>query len=186
MGDKLMLPFSVVICLVVYFFVRLFNQLFNSYKDAAGMWHEDRFRPFAASMTNLILNIILVQFIGIYGIVLSTVIAIVCVGMPWLLHNLFSVVFDRKYLTPYLKKLGIYCIAATAVCIVTYVVCGLIHAQLLPTLLIRAAICCLLPNLAFYALFKNTKEYSQTLVLANSMTKGKLASLLKILGMKEN
>ena len=181
-----MLPFSVVVCMVVYFFVRLYNQLFNSYKDAAGMWHEDRLRPLAASMTNLILNIILVQFIGIYGIVLSTVIAIVGVGMPWLLHNLFTVVFDRKYLMPFLKKTGIYCISGTAICAATLAVCSLIQAQLLPTLLLRAVVCCILPNLAFYALFKNTKEYAQTLVLANSMTKGKLVSLLKILGMKEN
>lgn len=93
-GKDLMLSFSAVICFVVYFFV----QQLNSYKEASGMWHEDRFRPLVAALTNLALNLILVQFIGLYGILISTVLAIVCVGMPWLLHNLFTVIFEKKYL----------------------------------------------------------------------------------------
>ena len=81
-GKDLMLSLSAVVCFVIYFFVRQFNGLFNLYKDASGMWHEDRLRPLAAALTNLVLNLILVQFIGIYGILLSTVLAILCVGMP--------------------------------------------------------------------------------------------------------
>ena len=44
-GEKLLLDFSVVICLCIYFFVYEINQLWNLYKDAAGIWHKDRFRP---------------------------------------------------------------------------------------------------------------------------------------------
>lgn len=66
-GKDLMLSSSAVICFVVYFFVRQLNSLFNTYKDASGMWHEDRFRPLVAALTNLALNLILVQFIGLYG-----------------------------------------------------------------------------------------------------------------------
>ena len=109
-GKDLMLSFLAVICFVVYFFVRQMNSLFNLYKDASGMWHEDRFRPLVAALTNLVLNLILVQFIGIYGILISTVVAIICVGMPWLLRNLFTVIFERKHLLDYLKKLLYYCI----------------------------------------------------------------------------
>ena len=108
-GKDLMLSSSAVICFVVYFFVRQLNSLFNTYKDASGMWHEDRFRPLVAALTNLALNLILVQFIGLYGILISTVLAIVCVGMPWLLHNLFTVIFEKKYLVGYLKNLLYYC-----------------------------------------------------------------------------
>ncbi len=184
-GKDLMFSFSATICFVTYFFVRLYNQLFNMYKDAAGMWHEDRFRPLIASLTNLVLNLILVQFIGIYGVLLSTVIAIVFVGIPWLLHNLFMVVFDRKNLFPFLRKLGIYCLSAVVIITLTYWVCCTISMPLIPTLMVRALICCILPNVMLYLLFRNTTEYSQSLILANVMTKGKLAPLFKILGLRE-
>ena len=183
-GKGLMLSFSAVICFGLYFTVRLYNQLFNSYKDAAGMWHEDRFRPLVASITNLVVNLILVHFIGIYGIILSTVLSISCVGMPWLLYNLFTVVFERQYLISYLRKFAIYLFAVIIIVFITWQVCRHIQIHLIPTLLLRGGICCILPNALFILCFRNSTEYSQTLSLANTMTKGKFALVLRLIGMK--
>ena len=183
-GKDLMLAFSAALCFAIYFFVRLYNQLFNSYKDAAGMWHEDRLRPLVASLTNLGLNLILVQYIGIYGIILSTVIAIVCVGCPWLLHNLFTVVFDSKYLVSYLKQLLHYLVVAGLIITATYCTCSIIALRPIPTLLLRGLICCILSNILFMLSFRNSHEYQQSLSMVNVMTKGKLAVLLQLLGMK--
>lgn len=66
--------------------------MLNSYKDAAGIWHEDRFRPLVTEVVNLALNVIMVQFWGVYGILLSTVISMLLIGMPWLLVNLFTTI----------------------------------------------------------------------------------------------
>ncbi len=95
-GQKYELAFSVVVCLCIYYFIYEINQLLNMYKDAAGIWHEDRFRPLVTALSNLIMNLILVQWIGIYGVVLSTVISMLFIGMPWLLHNLFTVLFEKN------------------------------------------------------------------------------------------
>ena len=59
-GEKSMLSFNLVICICIYFFVRNINTLINMYKDAAGMWHEDKWRPLVVSLTNLGLNLLLV------------------------------------------------------------------------------------------------------------------------------
>ena len=182
-GENLMLSFSAVVCFVVYFFVRQLNSLFNMYKDASGMWHEDRFRPLAAALTNLVLNLILVQFIGIYGILLSTVIAIICVGMPWLLHNLFSVIFEKKHLGTYVKKLLYYCVIVLISCLVTYFICSKIKFGLIATLLIRGMICMILPNLIYFIAYNGKDEFKKSLLLVNKITKGKLMSVLYKLGM---
>lgn len=185
-GKDLMLAFSAVVCFVVYFFIRQLNALFNLYKDASGMWHEDRFRPLIAALTNLVLNLILVQFIGIYGVLLSTVIAILGVGMPWLFHNLFTVIFERRHLVPYLKKLVFYCIVVLLSCVVTYIVCSKVQFSLVSTLLVRGLICLVLPNLIYFIIYRKSEEYQQTLVLVDHMTKGKLTKLLYKLGMKKD
>ena len=64
----MLLTYGSVICLAAYFYVRMMNQVFIVYKDAAGMWHEDRFRPLCTALVNLGLNLLLVQFIGIYAL----------------------------------------------------------------------------------------------------------------------
>ena len=155
------------------------------YKDASGMWHEDRFRPLVAALTNLILNLILVQFIGIYGILISTVVAIICVGMPWLLHNLFTVIFERKYLLDYLKKLLYYCIIILISCVVTYAICAKINFGLLTTLIVRGIVCVLIPNVIYLAAYKKKMEFKDSLTVINKMTKGKLKGLFSKLGMTE-
>ena len=62
----------VVALFCVYFYLVTMQQVNGMYKDAAGVWHQDRFRPLIAAMVNLFLNIVLVQFWGIYAILLST------------------------------------------------------------------------------------------------------------------
>ena len=184
-GKNLMLSSSAVICFVVYFFVRQLNSLFNTYKDASGMWHEDRFRPLVAALTNLALNLILVQFIGLYGILISTVLAIVCVGMPWLLHNLFTVIFEKKYLVGYLKNLLYYCFIILISCTITCFICTKVNAGLITTLVIRGAIGVVLPNLIYLFAYYKRIEFTDSLLLVNKMTKGKLRSVLTKLGMRE-
>lgn len=183
-GKDLMLSLSAVVCFVIYFFVRQFNALFNLYKDASGMWHEDRLRPLAAALTNLVLNLILVQFIGIYGILLSTVLAILCVGMPWLLHNLFTVIFEKKHMWNFIVRLAKYSSVVTISCVVTYFICSRFSIGLIPTILVRGVICLIVPNLIYYLVFRKAEEFRQSLQLVNKMTKGKLSKALVKLGME--
>lgn len=185
-GKDLMLSTSVVVCFVIYFFARQFNALFNLYKDAAGMWHEDRFRPLVAALTNFVLNLILVRIIGMYGIILSTVFAIFCVGMPWLMHNLFTVIFEKKQMRPFIRKLVKYSLVVLISCIVTYFICLRFNFSPIVTILVRGLICIIVPNLIYYLVFRNTEEYRQMLQLVDKMTKGKINKALYKLGMERN
>jgi hypothetical protein len=56
-GEELQMPFSAVVCLVISYFIYEINQLLNMYKDAGGIWHEDRFRPLVTAIANLSLNL---------------------------------------------------------------------------------------------------------------------------------
>lgn len=183
-GKDLMLSLSAVVCFVIYFFVRQFNALFNLYKDASGMWHEDRLRPLAAALTNLILNLILVQFIGIYGVLLSTVLAILCVGIPWLIHNLFTIIFEKKHMWHFIGRLAKYTFVVFISCVVTYFICSRFSIGVIPTILIRGVICFIVPNLIYYMAFRKTKEFQQSLQLVDKMTKEKMSKILVKLGME--
>lgn len=181
-GKDLMLAMPAVVCFVTYFFIRQLNSLYNLYKDASGLWHEDRFRPLVAALVNLGLNLILVQFIGIYGILISTVAAILGVGMPWLLHNLFSVVFDRKYMAAHIKKVVFYVLVVIFSCAVTYFVCSFIRFTPIVTILLRGMICAVIPNVIYLVAYRKTVEFKQLLEMADRITKGKFRRILKRLG----
>lgn len=74
-GNKYILDYRFVILFCVLFYCLELAMLWASIKDAAGLWHSDRFRPLVGASVNLIMNIVLVQYCGLYGIILSTVLS---------------------------------------------------------------------------------------------------------------
>ena len=165
MGEDCLLSYSSVICFVVYFFVYEINQLLNTYKDAAGIWHEDRFRPLITAGTNLVLNIVMVQLWGLYGILLSTVIAMLVIGMPWLLHNLFSLLFNRKEVWKYVLTLTKYSVVSFISCAAVYSICHNIHIPLIPTILVNSLISLCISNLLFFIAYRTSSEYQNSIKL---------------------
>jgi len=174
MGESLMLEYGAIICFCIYFFVLEINQLLSVYKEAGGLWHEDRFRPLVTALVNLAMNLIMVQFWGIYGIILSTVLSTLFVGMPWLLHNLFTVLFKRKELIPYLKLLAEYVVVTVIAACITLAICSSLQLADWPMLIVRTIICCIVPNIIFLAVYFRRKEFCEAVSLLNVMTKGKL------------
>ena len=176
--ESLKLSFSAVICFCIYYFVFEINQLLCTYKDSAGIWHEDRFRPLVTALGNLVMNLIMVQFWGVYGVILSTVLSTLFIGMPWLLHNLFTVLFEKKQLKIYLNKLLFYVIVVSFGCLITYVVCAYLPLKSKWTILIvRAIICCIIPNVLYFIIYHNKQEFKESMKLFNKMTKGKIPLL---------
>ena len=55
-GKKYTFDTLVVAMLCVYFYFVIMQQIIGMYKDAAGIWHQDRFRPLVAALVNLTLN----------------------------------------------------------------------------------------------------------------------------------
>ena len=162
MGEEYLLNISCMFCFVLYFYVYEINMLITVYKDAAGIWHKDRFRPLVASLTNLGLNLITVQWLGLYGVVLSTVVSVVVIEFPWLLHNLFHEVFPKEYLRKYLTDLGLY-IGGTALSfLASWYLCKLYHLGKWPTLILNAAVSFLVFNLVFYLMFSRTKLFKDS------------------------
>ena len=93
MGENLLLDYPIVILLCVYFIGYEYVMLLSVYKDAGGIWHEDRFRPLISGIANLVFNIVLVQFIGLYGIILSTIISVFGISAPWITRNVYKLIF---------------------------------------------------------------------------------------------
>ena len=94
-GRELMLNDIIVVLLVIYFCVYELTQFFSVYKEAAGIWHQDRFRPLICSIINIVLNVIFVQIWGVYGVVLATIISSGCVSLPWVIHNVFKYILKE-------------------------------------------------------------------------------------------
>lgn len=167
-GDELMLDYSFVILFCILFYCLELAMVWATVKDAAGMWHSDRFRPLIGAGANLIMNIILVQKIGLYGIILSTVLSYVFISMPWLIHNLFKYLY-KESIRGYLKDLIVYIMVTILSMALTIVVCKMVTIAGLMELLIKGIICVVIPLVIEILTYKKKPEFVETMILVRKM-----------------
>ena len=156
-GDDLMLGMVFVVLMSLYFFAYEIQRSVLTFKDAAGLWNKDKMRPYVSMLVNLVSNIILVQLLGLYGIVLSTIVAFV-ISLPWANYVLFKYLFKKPAYKNLLKILQ-YLLITILASIVTYFVCNLCSGGVVG-LIIRILLCCVLPNLIFLLLYGRTSEFN--------------------------
>ncbi len=162
MGEDNMLAAGIVLCFVVYYYSMGANKLINMFKDAAGIWKMDRWRPLTAALVNLGLNLATVRWIGLYGVLLSSVFSIVFIQIPWLFHNLFRVVFPRQYMGKYIRLFTGLTAVALVSCAASRFLCGLISLPLWPTLIVNAAVSFAVPNLFYYAVYRRDPVFTES------------------------
>lgn len=163
-GDELMLTFGHVVMITVLFCVQTTKRTWVVVKDAAGIWHQDRYRPLIVAGCNLIINIILVSFIGLYGIMLSTILAEALISVPWLLYIIFRHVIPGEY-KQYIIEVIKYVFVLTLTSALCVWICSLISISNIFSILIYAIICLFISNgiqmIVFHEtiVFKETKEF---------------------------
>ena len=170
-GEENMLSMVAVVMLTVYFYIYEMNGLLNIFKDAAGMWHEDRFRSLVVAIANLVMNIAAVRFIGIYGVILSTILSLSLIGIPWITKNLFTHVFSGRDIMQYLGKTAQYVLKIVCVTVITFAVCRLYPDDVLG-LIFRGITCTILPNACFVILYYRTKEFTYIREMLPRILKG--------------
>lgn len=158
-GKKLMLDNNYVFLFVLYLYGTQIRQLWCTVKDAAGIWHEDRFRPLCSSSVNLILNIVLVKIIGLPGILISSIVSCMFVGWPWLIHNIFTKIYDCKA-TNYLKfmfGLGFTTLFSVAA---TYFACLKIELSGFLGLIVFGVIALVISNVCWIVCWSKNEHFS--------------------------
>ena len=153
MGEDNMLTIGFVFCFVVYYYSMGANKLLNMFKDSAGIWKTDRWRPLTAALVNLTLNLATVQRLGLYGVLLSSVVSIVLIQIPWLFRNLFIEVFPRESRARFVRLFCGLTAVALLSCTISWFACSLFSLNVWGSLLLNAVISFLLPNLCYYIFF---------------------------------
>ncbi len=173
-GKELMLDNEMVFLFVAYFFIFKWLDMINVYREAAGIWWQGRMYPLLAAIINLTTNIILVQIIGLLGILISTIVCLLTV------HDTWGVVILKKYYfeesmnlkTFYITQL-FYLLVSVIITVTIYSICSLIKIDALPTLLIRGIICLILTNLFLFILLRWTREFKDAKKFIINIVKSK-------------
>lgn len=152
-GQDYMYPLYMVILFVFYFYINMARRTIITFKDAAGIWVEDRFKPIVSAAVNIVLNIILIQLIGIAGVVISTIISFMVVEIPWETEVLFKNYFRISSAKYYAEQIG-YCTLWCGIITLTYFLCGLTPGNDWFRFILSGGICLLIPNVFIVVIYR--------------------------------
>lgn len=106
-GKNMLLDDAVVILMVLKFYFNGMRSALLTYKDALGIYHEDRYRPMLEGAMNLGLSLVFVKFIGLTGIILATIMSNLVVNLSIEPRVVFKMKFDIN-VSEYLMKYVVY------------------------------------------------------------------------------
>lgn len=160
MGPEMMLPFPVVCLLCLYFYLLRLGEIRYLYTSANGLWWEQRHRAIAETAMNLVLNIVLGKLLGVYGIVIATIISLFLCNYLWSVGIVFKHYFSMERIKDYYLYQGKQSLLVLIACLITYGICAAIPLSgLLAQLIVRSLICITVPNALFYLVYRKNQRF---------------------------
>ena len=97
LGEEFLFGKAVVFVLVVNFYLEGMRASVNTFKEAAGIFHEDRRIPVAEAVVNLLASIVLAKLLGVAGVFLGTIISTAVVYLYSYPKYVCRPLFGMKY-----------------------------------------------------------------------------------------
>ncbi|MGM9900015.1 MAG: lipopolysaccharide biosynthesis protein [Bacilli bacterium] len=96
LGSGLRIDDKLLMLLSLTYFIQFMRQSTSVFKDSFGLFYKDRFVAIIAAIINVVLSFLLAYFIGIYGVLLATIIVDVLIYHIIEPHILFKYGFSKK------------------------------------------------------------------------------------------
>ena len=164
-GEANMFDLEMVVLFAIYFFTHKWCDMLYVYQEASGIWWETKFVPLLASVVNLVINIVLVQIIGLPGIVISTIIAVVFIydtGYSYVLFRTYFKSVNKGFIEYWKNQLKLL-IVTVIVAFSVFFICQFVKVESnVINLIIVGCISFIFSNLFFIVVYHRTMEYRQS------------------------
>lgn len=153
-----------IIIIVVNFYLYSSRIISGTFRECVGHFDKDRFKGIIEAAINVITSLLLVQILGIAGVLLGTIISCVCTSLwvdPYMAHKYHF----KKPLRKHFLDFTFYTLVTILAGSVTYFVCSLIGIGGISGLFIKLGLCIIIPNLIFLLCYFRTNEFKCLVVI---------------------
>lgn len=170
-GKEYLLPLIVVFVLVFNYFQKTMRSTYNTFKDSAGIWIEDKFVPVIESTLNIIFSVVLLKFFGLAGVFMGTIISglsLWCYSYP---KFVYKKLFNRKYID-YAKETIGYIMLFLVLLVITYFVSlFFIVNNIFLQIIINILICLIVPNILLILIYMKSDNFKYFMSLLKNILK---------------
>lgn len=158
LGEEFLFAIGIVLLIVIKLYVTGMRISVQTFKNAKGLYWQNKFMPVGEALINLIASVILAKSMGVSGVLLGTIVSsiLTCVWIePRVLYKYGFHKSPKSYYVRYIKYLAIFAVIMA----VTYGCNSLILSDNLLTFVVKCCISGVVPNLLMVLFFYKTEEF---------------------------
>lgn len=170
-GNNLLLPDHISMMFCIYFYSLCTLDIISVYATGVGLWWEGRYQSIAEVITNVVLNILLGKYFGVFGIVLATIISIIFIdfiyGSTIIYNNYFKTNKIRTFYCEHLKYAG----ATLFMAVISYTICGKISENGILGIILKGICTLFISNLCLLLIHCRSKAFKNALQFVKRILK---------------
>lgn len=157
-GEKFVLSLPILIAIVLNFYATGMRQTCITFKSAYGILIQDVHKAYIEAILNLVVSIILVQKLGILGVVIGTIVSNYAVAF-WIEPNVFFKNAFHKKPGKYYLLYVLYMLTFIFMAAVTCKITTLYSVGFLGQIILNALVAVVVPNLLIVVIWGRSKPF---------------------------
>lgn len=158
-GKEFLLTSSFVIIISINLYIEGLRKFLSTYRSSYGLFRQAKIVPILGAICNIVISIILVKRIGIFGVLLGTLISNLLSFMWYDPYLIYKHVFKKNVIYYYIKNIGYFCFFVV-MSIVCKKICSLIILNNIFGFIVHGLICVLIPIIIIWVVYRKSKYYS--------------------------
>ena len=168
--EKMMLGIPVVIGFCAYYYIMETGAIQWLYHQGVGLWYESRYIMIGEAVSNIVLNIILCKLLGVFGIVLATVLSVFVTNGILCPRLLFRLYFKNGKLKEYWSDHACYAGTMVITAGISWCICeklfpmNMVGVRFMSSILClggRLIVCCFVAVGLFWLIWHKNVRYKE-------------------------
>lgn len=158
LGNDYVLSFTVSLCLSINFYIAGMQAVTNSFRSAYGLFYKAKFRPIVMVVINIVVSVMLVQSLGIPGVLIGTIASRLFTTAwldPYIIYKYGFKESVLEYYKNYLYYLFIACVSGA----ILYGITSLFIGNTIIGWIVGAITTFVLYNFIIFVLFRKREEF---------------------------
>ncbi|XKG84297.1 sugar translocase [Sutcliffiella horikoshii] len=157
LGKEYLFNNYIVLVIVINFFTAGIQGTCTMYRETTGLFKIGKYRPIVAACINIFLTLLLVESLGIVGVLLGTVISRLCVYFWYDPYLIYKHIFDKPLTLYFFTFFKFLCIII-GISALLRIIEITAFANPLINLMLNLLVSLIIPNIIFYGFFRKSEE----------------------------
>lgn len=170
LGEEFVLNYDIVLISLFLFYITYIQNAVRVFKESAGLYWQERYRPLLEIIINIILSIILIKQYDIIGILFANIISKIFTSFWIEPYILFKNELDIK-MFEYMRKILEFSLVTMIVTLLTKIICSLINGTTIVKFLLSILLCLITTIIVWSLIYKNSIEFKYLMTVLKEKCK---------------